>query len=63
MATEPDIDPKYECDAPLYVDFEQLKQNGGLEDDGADSWFGKFVIIRSTDTFKLQNVKRMNLKL
>ena len=35
-----DIDPKYECDAPLYVDFEQLKQNGGFEDDGADSWFG-----------------------
>ena len=44
MATESDIDPKYECDAPLYVDFEQLKQNGGLEDDGADSWFGKFVV-------------------
>jgi len=25
------------------IDFEQLKQNGGLEDDGADSWFGKVV--------------------
>ena len=32
------IDPVYECDAPLYVDFEQIKQ---LEDDGADSWFGE----------------------
>ena len=35
------IDPVYECDAPLYVDFEQIKQLGGLEDDGADSWFGE----------------------
>ena len=35
------IDPVYECDAPLYVDFEQIKQSGGLEDDGADSWFGE----------------------
>ena len=36
------IDPVYECDAPLYVDFEQIKQSGGLEDDGADSWFGEY---------------------
>lgn len=37
------IDPVYECDAPLYVDFEQIKQSGGLEDDGADSWFGELA--------------------
>lgn len=36
-----DIDPVYECDAPLYVDFEQIKRSGGLENDGADNWFGE----------------------
>jgi len=35
------IDPVYECDAPLYVDFERMKRSGEFEDDGADSWFGK----------------------
>lgn len=35
------IDPVFECDAPLYVDFEQIKQSGFFDDDGADSWFGE----------------------
>lgn len=35
------MDPAYECDAPTYIDFALLQQ-GKLEDDNADEWFGEF---------------------
>lgn len=34
------IDPKYEYDAPVYVDFTTLAVDQ-VPDDGADKWFGK----------------------
>ena len=36
-----DIDPLYECDAPTYVDFNELAQDGKPDDDDADAWFGE----------------------
>ena len=34
------IDPKYEYDAPVYVDFTTLAADQ-VPDDDADKWFGK----------------------
>ena len=34
------IDPKYEYDAPVYVDFTTLALDQ-VPDDDADKWFGK----------------------
>lgn len=39
--TNVNMDPAYECDAPTYIDFALLQQ-GKLEDDNADEWFGEF---------------------
>ena len=36
-----DIDPLYECDAPTYMDFNELGQGGKPDDDDADAWFGE----------------------
>ena len=38
------IDPKYEYDAPVYVDFATVALDQ-VEDDEADKWFGK---VKST---------------
>ena len=43
------IDPKYEYDAPVYVDFTTLAHNEAAEDD-ADKWFGK---IEGTFSWRL----------
>ena len=33
-------DPEFEYDAPTYIDFNLLQQ-GKMEDDNADAWFGE----------------------
>ena len=35
------LDPKFECEAPTYVDFKELALKGNQYDDKADEWFGK----------------------
>ena len=40
MMADISIDPKYEYDAPVYVDFATVALDQ-LENDGADEWFGK----------------------
>ena len=35
------LDPKFECEAPTYVDFKKLALKGNQYDDKADEWFGK----------------------
>jgi len=40
MANNMSTDPEFEYDAPKYIDFNLLQQ-GHLEDDDADTWFGK----------------------
>lgn len=34
------MDPNYEFDAPMYVDFKNA-----LPDDGVDSWFGEYFSL------------------
>lgn len=40
MMADISIDPKYEYDAPVYIDFATVALDQ-LENDGADEWFGK----------------------
>lgn len=40
MDDDIDTDPRYEYDAPMFVDF-GLLQRGALEDVDADQWFGE----------------------
>ena len=37
-------DPEFEYDAPTYIDFNLLQQ-GKMEDDNADAWFGELTSI------------------
>ena len=41
------LDPKFECEAPTYVDFKELALKGNQYDDKADEWFGKTLHQKS----------------
>ncbi len=45
------IDPRYECDAPTFVDFAQMATKNYQDDDKADEWFGKQHKARSRGQF------------